>query len=139
MRKVKSDVFADIDMDINSPMEHLIGGITADIADDIRYGNLQRATVDRLVFVLVKTSVRCAVENRTSLIKYILNTAKMGMLECESEYEKYFFGHVPSGEPYGELQQFERILGHAVEAIINGVIGNLSERGLYHSRRTFKL
>jgi hypothetical protein len=131
-----SRVFEQIDMDVNSPMEDVIGGIVTDFASDIRLADVRpnQAELDHKILTVVRREIQTALDERSQLIKYIVVTAESELLEQESPYEKYFVGHIPQTPPYNLLQNFERIMGHATEAIINGVVGNLSELGFYNKR-----
>ena len=141
MRLTKSHVFEQMNMDVNSPMEDTIGGIYADVAEDIRFANppLQQIEIERRVLLAARREVRSSLTESGDLMKYIVLSAQAEILERESPYENMYVGRIPDEPHFRMLQSFERILGHATESIIHGVLGNLSEMGLYHKRRQIRL
>jgi len=141
MRELVTLVFSQIGLDINSPMEDAIGGIYSDLASEIRYyeGSIQKAEIAKKITDAARNIVQDAVDNQTDLIKYILMTATKDLLEKESICEKFFIGRTPTTFPYSEIENLARILGHAADSIVDGVVGNLAEAGLYRPIRTFYL
>jgi hypothetical protein len=133
MRMIPTTVYREIGMEMRSPMLDLIGGVTAEIATDIRTAETPLTDVELRIriFSLVGDALITALKENRPLIGYILQTATEEMLILENAYEGYFDGEIPVHEAYDDLgPTFERVMGHAMQSILWGVGGELSEAGL---------